>query len=437
MARIVAAWWPLAVSWLLMSAEPAALAAVVARLDNPNVHLAAYGSVAFPLIGILQAPVLTLLSLSTAISKDWDSFIKGRKLMFLTGGGLTVIYGIVIFTPLFDWIVRSVIGAPSEVIEPARSAMLIGLPWTFAVAYRRFHQGVMIRFEHSSAVTIGTMLRFVVDAIVLASAWMIKSLPGASVASLMMVAGVITEAIYVGLRVRPILNNELRVSPPVQRPMGLKEMWLFFLPLGMTPLLNQLIRPIGSAALSRMPNPLEALAIWPVISSFSFLIVTPGAAFNEVVIAMLDRPKARQNLRRFMTILMASQFILFLLVASTPLSSLWFSNVSGLSPHLSTLAAKAFLLLIPASLLTPLNSWLSGAIVHSRRSRSITEAMGIYLIAYTASLFLGRWLFSFSGIYIAVGSAMVASLAHNSFLWFRSKEAFQLLDQENLADRSI
>lgn len=431
MARIVAAWWPLAVSWLLMSAEPAALAAVVARLDNPSVNLAAYGSVAFPLIGILQAPILTLLSLSTAISKDWESFIKGRILMFLTGGVLTVIYGIIIFTPIFYWIVKYLIGAPPEVIEPARSAMLIGLPWTFAVAYRRFHQGVMIRFEHSNAVTVGTFLRFLVDAAVLSIAWTVKTIPGASVAALMMVAGVITEAIYVGLRVRPIVNNELRVSPPAKQPMGIKDMWLFFLPLGLTPLLNQLIRPIGSAALSRMPNPLEAMAIWPVISSFSFLIVTPGAAFNEVVIALLDRPKARQTLQRFMTILMASQFMIFLLAVVTPLSLIWFRNVSGLSPHLATLASKAFILLIPVSLLTPLNSWFSGAIVHSRRSRSVTEAMVIYLMAYTGSLTLGRLFLTINGIYIAVGSAMIASLVQNCFLWLSSKRAFQLLDQEN------
>ena len=84
-----------------MSAEPPALAAVVARLANPNIHLAAYGSVAFPLIGILQAPILTLLSLSTTMSKDWDSFVKGRKLMFYLGGGLTVLYMLITFTPLY------------------------------------------------------------------------------------------------------------------------------------------------------------------------------------------------------------------------------------------------------------------------------------------------------------------------------------------------
>ena len=404
-----------------MSAEPSALAAVVARLPNPSIHLAAYGSVAFPLIGIIQAPVLTLLSLSTAMSKDWASFVKGRRLMFYIGGFLTLLYVLVIFTPLYRWLVQVVISAPPEVLEPARVAMIIGLPWTFAVAYRRFHQGVMIRFEHSRVVTVGTLLRFTADAAVLILALVMWNIPGASVASLMMVAGVVTEAIYVGLRVRPILSGELRVAPAVKPAVGLWEMLVFFIPLGMTPLLNQLIRPIGAAALSRLPHPLETLAIWPVISSFSFLIVTPGSAFNEVVIAMLDRPHARENLRRFMFILMAVQFCVFVLVAFSPLSYWWFLRVSGLSPELAHLASRAFILLLPGSLLSPLNSWFSGLIIHSRRSRSITEAMGIYLGVYTAALWTGWLLVPVSGIYIAVASSMLASISQNAFLWYRSR----------------
>ena len=70
------------------------------------------------------------------------------------------------------------IGAPAEIIEPARLGMFVGLPWTFAVAYRRFHQGVMIRFEHSSAVTVGTLLRFTADAVILVLAYQLKTIPG-------------------------------------------------------------------------------------------------------------------------------------------------------------------------------------------------------------------------------------------------------------------
>ncbi len=397
------------------------LAAVVARLADPDIHLAAYGSVTFPLIGILQAPILTLLSLSTTMSRDWESFLKGRKIMFYLGGGLTLLYTLIAFTPLYDVVVRDLIGAPPEVIEPARLGMFVGLPWSFAVAYRRFHQGVLIRFEHSRAVTVGTLLRFVMDAIVLAAGFLIGSIPGTVLATLMMVLGVITDAVYVGLRVRPVLRTELRQAPPVDPPIGLKQMILFFIPLGVTPLLNQLIRPIGSAALSRLPDPLMTLAVWPVISSFSFLIVTPGAALHEVVIALLDRPGASRALRRFMGIVMVVQFALMLLLGFTPLAYEWFTQVSGLTPEMARLGAHAFQILIPTALISPLNSWFAGSILNSRKSRPVTEGMAIYLGVYVAALLAGGALPNVSGLYIAVTSSVLASLTQTAWLGFRSR----------------
>lgn len=411
-----------------MSAEPSILAAVVARLPNPDIHLAAYGSVTFPLIGILQAPILTLLSLSTAMSKDWDSFLKGRKLMFILGGGLTALYALIAFTPLYDLIVKNVIGVPPEVVEPARLGMAVGLPWTFAVAYRRFHQGVFIRFDQTRAVTVGTFLRFLVDAAVLTAGLLIRTIPGTIVATLMMVCGVITEAVYVGVRVRPLLRTELKAVPSLEDKILLRDMVAFFIPLGIMPLLNQLIRPIGSAALSRMADPIHTLAVWPVIASFSMLIVTPGSSYNEVVIAMLDRPRAKRSVQQFMYILMGGQLLAMLLLGLTPLSRLWFGRVSGLSSEMAVLAASAFVFLIPNALITPLNSWFSGAVLHSRRSRIVTEGMVVYLSVYILSLALGGSLAQVSGVYVAVFASLLAAICQTLWLGLRSRAAIRALD---------
>ena len=47
--RIINTWWPLAASWLLMGVELPILSAVMARLLNPAINLAAYGGIVFPL----------------------------------------------------------------------------------------------------------------------------------------------------------------------------------------------------------------------------------------------------------------------------------------------------------------------------------------------------------------------------------------------------
>ena len=58
MCTVVKTWWPLAASWLLMGMEVPALSAVIARLPDPEINLAAYGGVVFPLALLVESPII-------------------------------------------------------------------------------------------------------------------------------------------------------------------------------------------------------------------------------------------------------------------------------------------------------------------------------------------------------------------------------------------
>ncbi len=73
-SHIFKTWWPLAVSWLFMGLEQPLVGAVIARLAEPTINLAALGGVVFPVALIIEAPVIMLLAASTALSKDWASY---------------------------------------------------------------------------------------------------------------------------------------------------------------------------------------------------------------------------------------------------------------------------------------------------------------------------------------------------------------------------
>jgi len=72
--HILRTWWPLAASWALMALEGPAISLVVARLAFPEIHLAAYGGLVFPLALLVEAPIIMLLAASTALSKDWSAY---------------------------------------------------------------------------------------------------------------------------------------------------------------------------------------------------------------------------------------------------------------------------------------------------------------------------------------------------------------------------
>jgi len=102
MRRIIRTWWPLAASWLLMGLEGPAISAVIARLANPEINLAAYGGVVFPLALFIEAPIIMLLAASTALSTDWNSYRKLRTYMHSMSIGLSLLHVAIAFTPLFD-----------------------------------------------------------------------------------------------------------------------------------------------------------------------------------------------------------------------------------------------------------------------------------------------------------------------------------------------
>ncbi len=424
MRHIFQTWWPLGASWLLMGVELPALSAVVARLPTPEISLAAYGIV-FSLSLIVEAPIIMLLAASTALSKDWDSYVKLRRFMTSAGALLTLVHVLVAFTPLYYVVVGKIIEAPPEIIGPARIGLMIMTPWTWSIAYRRFQQGVLIRFGHSRAVGIGTVVRLSSNALVLTIGYMVGNVPGIVVATSAVACGVVSEAIYAGLRVQAVLREQLRHAQTVTPPLTIRAFAEFYAPLVMTSLLTMLTQPIGSAALSRMPDALESLAIWPVLSGLAFLLRSPGMAYNEVVVALLDQPKSSINLRRFAGGLAVALTVLLLCVAATPLAQFWFLDVSALAPDLAGMASTALWFTIPMPALTVMQNWYQGSILHGRRTRGITEAIVISLLTSGGILLAGVVWGQVAGLYIGGIAFTTGALMQTLWLWWRSRPAMR------------
>ena len=47
---------------------------MVARLDNPDIHLAAYSGIVFPLALVIESPIIMLLTAATALGRDLNSY---------------------------------------------------------------------------------------------------------------------------------------------------------------------------------------------------------------------------------------------------------------------------------------------------------------------------------------------------------------------------
>ena len=413
-ARVFATWWPLAASWLLMGTEMSLVSAAIARLDDAAFHLAAFGGLVFPFALIIEAPIIMMLAASTALCVDRPSFRMLRRFSTVLGAGLSIVHALIAFTPLYDIILVPLIEPPAGAIEPGRLGMQWMTPWTWAIADRRFHQGVLIRFQRSRSVVAGTMLRLVVMGAVLGGGLLWGTLPGIVVACSALSTGVMVELVSARLFARPVIQGPLRQAEPGE-PLTLRRLLRFYIPLAITPILNLALLPIGSASIARMPMPLENLAVWSPVNGLVFMTRSVGIAFNEVVVSLSGRPGAPRVLRAFALALALATSLLLMGVALSPLSELWFSALSGLSPELVTVAGAAlpFAILMPA--LTVAVSLYNGFLLHAHQTRAIPESVGLGLLVSAAILAWGATSDVLPGVQMALLAFTAGALAQ--VLW--------------------
>lgn len=412
-------WAPLALSWLVMALELPLISAVLARLPNPEIHLGAYGGVALPIALIVEAPIMMLLAASTALAKDLAAFRLIYRFMMLAGGALTVIHALLAFTPLFDLVIVQLIGPPPELIEPSRTALQWLLPFSWAIGYRRFHQGALIRFGFARYVTIGTVVRIVTLCITLL-ALAATGAQGVVAAAGAMIAGVVAEAVFIDIVARPVVRSNLTPDTLGAASLTWAAFSRFYAPLVLTMLVSMLSQPLGSAALSRMPEALASLAVLPAVSGLLFLLRSVGIAYAEVVIALLDRPGAGRALTRFTLTLAASLFVISVLMAFTPFSRLWFAGVSGLSPELAQLASLGVAAAIFWPSLDTLRSALQGRLTHMRNTAHVGEATVVFIVTSAALLAIGVLWQGMPGLPYAMAAFSLATLVQLGWLAWRS-----------------
>jgi len=300
--------------------------------------------------------------------------------------------------------------------------MLIMIPWTPAIAYRRFQQGLLIRFGRSRLVGIGTAVRLGTNVLVLAAGFAAGRFPGIVVGTAAVAIGVIAEAVYVGIVVRPILRGPLREAPPPKNGfLTLRRLFAFYIPLAVSPLLATLAWLIISAAVSRMPRALESLAVWPVLAGLTFTLRSLGFAYNEVVVVALDRREPRRALNRFTLLLASAVSAALLLVALTPLGRFWFVRVSGLEAEIARLALLGIWFAVPAPAFTVIHSFFQGKLVHAHRTADVTMAVSFYVTVTAAVLYAGIVHGQITGLFYGLWAVLAGYTAQAVYLWWRSR----------------
>ena len=421
MRSIAIAWWPLALSWLLMGIELPMISAVVARLPDPSVQLAAFGGVIFPLALLVEAPVIMMLAASTALSTNLIAFRILRSFMTKLAIAMTLLHILIAFTPLYDWCIVPVLDIPKDIIEPSRLGLMIMTPWTWAIADRRFHQGLLIRFGHRSAVAVGTGIRLGVTVSVLLIGWLLLQAQGVVVAASALTFGTLSEAAYARYRARAVIQGPLCDAPLDDTVVKGRALLRFYVPLALTPLLVIAMQPLGSAGIDRMPNAVVSLAVWAPLNGLVFMCRSSGLAFNEITISHCKNRNALPSLRRFAWLAGGLLTIAFSAIAFTPLGGFWFQTVMGLEPDLARLGTSSLWIACLIPLLTFLQSLYQGILVQAHQTRAVTESVILFLLVTCAILGVGIAMQPDHGLTAVLIALTFGNIAQAGWLWHRCR----------------
>jgi len=394
----------------MMAVEGPFLAAVIARLADPKFNLAAHG-VAFAFALVVEAPVIMIMSASTALANNAENYRRLRNFTFSMNAAVTGVLLVLLLPPVFDFLMRDVIALPEEVATLTYISLWLYLPWAAAIGYRRFFNGLLIRDGYTRYVAYGTVVRLSTMATTALLLYHRFDLPGAYVGAASLSFGVTLEAaasrVMARFSVRKVLavqGNDNEVGEQLSY-LGIAH---FYYPLALTSIIGLALQPMVTFFMGRAPSPLESLAVFPVVGAVSFVFRSMGLSYQEVAIALVgDRYQHLPELGRFALSLGLASSAGLAIVALTPATDFWFMTVSGLAPDLARFAIVPMIILIPMPGLTVLLSLERAILVNGKHTGPITWAtvteVGLVLVCFP----IFAWGFGVVGVTAAIAAFLI------------------------------
>lgn len=413
-------WIPLALSWFLMTFEHPWVQGVISRLDDAQLQLAAFGLI-LSLVILIETPIIMMLGTSAALSRNRQSFRLLWRYMMIVEFLVTVVALLMGFTPLLDWWLGTIVNVEPYIIDAVRPGIQVLTIWPALIGYRRFHQGLMIRNNHTRPIGYGTLIRLGSSAITAISLGTLTTLPGAVVGSAAMLVSAFAELVFVIIVSTPDVRNVMATEPDSnEEPLTYLKAFRFHLPLALTSLMTLLVRPVVERGLASTPNAEANLAAWAVVFSILLISRSGSMAWQEGVIALSEKPDSISELRRFTWTMGSTLTGLLALLAFTPLMTLYIGNALQIPENIQPLVRVGTQVGVLIPILTAFQSYYRGLLMHFDRTSPIYLAM-MFSFAITSGMMWGGVVLGFAGVVLGSLALVMGYVGEISILWWSQR----------------
>ena len=420
-------WLPLAFSWLLMTFEGPWIQGVISRKPDSETQLAAFGLM-FSLSVLIETPIIMLLATSSALSRNRQAYHVLWRFMIGINLLVATIAFLMAFTPLLDIYLGSILNIPEHIIEATRPGMQIMVLWGAFIGYRRFHQGILIRFEHTRPIGYGTVIRIIVSGGVAIGLGAVTQIAGAVIGALALILAVVAESVYTHFVSRKDVKRLLEIPKPKNlKTLTYRDALKFHVPLAATSVITLLIRPVIERALAGMPDATQSLAAWPIIFSILLVVRSGALAYQEVVISLNQSPHHHHILRGFTLRLSLGLSAFMLIFAFTPLINFYNDVILAVPDNLRELVLVGTQVGIAIPLFTTWQSYFRALLMLTEETSVIYKAMIVGFIVTTVFLWLAIS-FGVHGIIAATLGLTFGQLVELLLLYFAYQKQSQSMD---------
>lgn len=274
---------PLALSWSFMAVEAPLAMAVLGQAPDARLNAAAL-LVVFGIAIFLESPVIDLLSTCTTLGTHRKNYVVLSGFTWMMMAWVTVMHAAVTLTPLYDLVTLELLKVNPNVANAAHLPLILMIPWSACVGWRRSLQGFMIRHGNTRPISLGTFVRIATMAAVGFGTVAFTSLNGLVCVAVSLVCAVFAEAMFIHFASRPTIAD--LPEGDGETPVSYRRLFSFHLPLTASTAVMLTSTLFVTGALNLVPSQVLALAAWQTANATIFLFRASAFALPEAVISL-------------------------------------------------------------------------------------------------------------------------------------------------------
>ncbi|MBK1987168.1 hypothetical protein A0J48_006385 [Sphaerospermopsis aphanizomenoides BCCUSP55] len=408
---------PLSLSDVTMACGDPMMTTTLAHLPDAQVNIAAVGT-AKSLAIFFESPIIMILHAANALAGSQDSRKALWRFTLFAGAGLSFLLGLLGIPVIFNSVGLSLLGIPSAMLATVSQVLLIACGWPFAIAWRRYFQGLLIYHGQSRAVAKASIFRLLTLAVILSIGFLLQ-ISGGVLAGIALIGGVIVEAIAVTIfahRSGASIPPETVTQPNL--PRNLAQVWKFYLPLANSMMVVWGGRAILISILARAKDATVAIAAWSAAWGLVLVIANSTRMVQQIVIKYRHQVSDRQLLTFAISVGSACSALL-LLMSVTPVGDRIVESFIGNDLTLANSIKPVILICTIVPLLVALQNATQGFLVSESRTGHVNlfTWLGTGTLLIIASFAINNGLNGATSAAIAMITSMIVEVS--CLLWKR------------------